>query len=58
MRCTCLSDGEETRWNRHDFVGVLKDEFLPDWAREKLAELTGPRQEQREASQTGGMNMT
>ena len=58
VRCTCLSDGEETRWNRHDFVGVLKDEFLPDWAQEKLAELTAPRQEQSEASQTGGMNMT
>ena len=32
--CTCLGDGEQTRWNRNDFVGVLKDEFLPDWAKE------------------------
>ncbi len=36
---TCLGDGEQTRWNRDDFIGVLKDEFLPDWAREKLEEL-------------------
>ena len=36
IRCTCLGDGEETRWNRADFTGVLKDEFLPDWAAEKL----------------------
>ena len=34
--CVCLGDGERTRWNRNDFVGVLKDEFLPDWARESL----------------------
>ena len=27
------------RWNRTDFTGVLKEEFLPDWAREKLQEL-------------------
>ena len=42
--CTCLGDGEETRWNRMDFVGVLKEEFLPDWAREKLVELRGTEQ--------------
>lgn len=41
IRCTCLGDGEETRWNRTDFIGVLKDELLPAWASEKLKELTG-----------------
>ena len=46
VRCTCLGDGEMTRWNRDEFVGVLKEELLPDWAREKLAELTAPRQEE------------
>lgn len=43
---TCLSDGEKTRWNRSDFIGVLDEQFLPDWALEKLEELRGPRQEQ------------
>lgn len=33
---TCLMDGEECRWDRHKIIGVLKDEFLPDWAREKM----------------------
>ena len=41
---TCLGDGERTRWNRTDFTGVLKDEFLPDWSREKLDELQAQKQ--------------
>lgn len=56
IRCTCLGDGEMTRWNRADFIGMLKDEFLPDWAKEKLMELKG--QEQNNASpMMGGMTM-
>ena len=52
---TCLSDGETARWNREDFIGVLDDKFLPDWAREKLAELMT--QEQADAPTMGGMKM-
>lgn len=26
---TCLSDGEKTRWNREDFIGVLRDSICP-----------------------------
>ena len=45
-----------TRWNRTDFIGVLNEEFLPDWAKEKLMELKG--QEQRDVSpMMGGMTM-
>ena len=39
VRCTCLGDGEMTRWNRHEFIGVLDEKHLPDWAQEKLMEL-------------------
>jgi len=49
---TCLGDGEQTRWNRADFIGVLKEEFLPDWAREKLKEIQAPK---RSGPQMGGM---
>ena len=44
IRCTCLGDSEQARWNRTDFIDVLKEEFLPEWAEEKLAELRGPEQ--------------
>ena len=43
---TCLGDGEQTRWDRSDFTGVLDEQYLPDWALERLEELRGPRQEQ------------
>lgn len=41
-----------TRWNRTDFTGVLKEDFLPGWAREKLEELQG------QNAGMGGMRMT
>ena len=44
IRATCLSDGEMARWNRSDFTGVLDEQYLPGWARIKLAELTGQEQ--------------
>ena len=54
VRCTCLGDGETTRWNRDEFIGVLDEQFLPEWAQEKLAELTAPRQEE---TTTGKMKL-
>jgi len=34
-----LIDGEKARFNRSDFIGICDENYLPDWAREKLAEL-------------------
>ena len=34
-----MGDGETTRWNRSEFVGIIRDECIPDCAAEKLAEL-------------------
>lgn len=39
---TCLGDGEQTRWNREDFCGVLDEQYLPDWAWEKLEQTQEP----------------
>lgn len=55
IRSVCLGDGEQTRWNRHDFVGVLKDELLPDWARKRLTELKAPNP--NDNPENGGMKM-
>ena len=52
---TCLGDGEKTRWDRTDFVGVLDEQYLPDWAAEKLAELRG--RDQTDSPAQGGMEM-
>ena len=49
---TNLADGEKTRWDRTDFVGVLADSHLPDWAIEKLSEMR-----EQESSAMGGMEM-
>ena len=44
---TCLGDVKKTHWwNRLDFMGVLDEQYLPDWAVERLEELRGPQQEQ------------
>ena len=53
--CTCLGDGEQTRWNRNDFIGVLKDEFLPDWAKESLKQYQRPEQAEKQEMQFGGI---
>lgn len=39
IRATCLADGEMSRWNRADFYGPIKEELLPDWAREQTERL-------------------
>ncbi|NDO20464.1 hypothetical protein FMM68_12480 [Lachnospiraceae bacterium MD329] len=51
----CLSDGEETRWNRGDFISVIRDECMPDWAKEKLRLLKG---EQQPANQENEINLS
>ena len=57
IRCTCLGDGGTTRWNRRDFDGVLKPEFLPRWAEQKLAELNRQQQTSAPTPTMGGMTM-
>lgn len=54
---TNLGDGERSRWNRSDFIGVLADSHLPDWAKERLAELKGQEQSEGDTPEMGGMTM-
>ena len=50
-----LKDGEQTNYNRGDFLGVISEEHLPDWAREKLAEMTAPNEGENQDMTMGGM---
>lgn len=34
-----LIDGEQTRLERYDFLGVLDEQYMPDWAKIKLYDL-------------------
>ena len=36
---TCLYDNEHSRWQRGNFLGTIKPEALPDWARLKLSQM-------------------
>lgn len=49
-----FKDGENTHFYRQDFLGVLKDEYLPEWASEKLAEMH-PQEEALEDGMHMGM---
>ncbi|MEG2719709.1 MAG: DUF3849 domain-containing protein, partial [Oscillospiraceae bacterium] len=37
-----LNDGEKTNFHRNDFLGIIDEKYLPDWAKGKLAELESP----------------
>lgn len=54
-----LKDGEETHFYRQDFLGVIKDEALPDWAKENLAKFsnTETQSNAESPSEDGGMKM-
>ncbi len=38
-----------------DFIGVLKDEYLPDWAKESLKQYQRSENEETQEMQMGGM---
>ncbi|TEB17083.1 hypothetical protein Psfp_00817 [Pelotomaculum sp. FP] len=39
-----LYSGKESRWNREDILGVLKTEYIPDWAKEQLKQILAGQQ--------------
>lgn len=52
-----LKDGEQTIYSRSEVIGILKDEHLPDWARDKIAERYPPDEGETESQgiTMGGM---
>lgn len=45
--CINLYNGKESRFERRDVLGKLKSEFMPEWAKEKLAEIQTKRAEKQ-----------
>lgn len=53
-----LSDGEETHFYRSDFVGIIADKHIPEWAKEKMEQLTSQNKEQKNAPENNiNLNM-
>ena len=50
-----LNDGEKAQFYRQDFIGVAADEYLPEGARERLAELTAEQEQTQNDSPKMGM---
>lgn len=44
-----LVDGEKTHFYRQDFIGVIADAYVPQWAKEKLEQLNAPSEQQEAA---------
>lgn len=43
----CFLDSEETHFQRSDFVGIIADEHIPQWAKEKLEQFASQNEEQK-----------
>ena len=54
---TCLIDGDTARWDRHQILGVIRDEYIPTWAREKLEEMRPKEIVQEDNQEMGEMQI-
>lgn len=52
-----VSDGEKGYYRRTDFVGALKEEFVPEWAQENTQKYLEPDESADEPDEDGGMTM-
>ncbi len=51
-----LNDGEKTHFYRSDFIGIVSNEYIPEWAKEKMEQIQ--QQEQKSApEQAINLNM-
>ena len=52
-----VSDGEKTYYRRTDFVGALKEELIPEWAKENTQKYLEADDLADEPDEDGGMTM-
>lgn len=52
-----LSDGEKTHFYRSDFVGILAEQHIPQWAVEKMKQIQAQQKQETDPKQTINLNM-
>ena len=52
-----VSDGEKGYYRRTDFIGALKEEFVPEWAKENTQKYLEPDEPADEPDEDGGMTL-
>ena len=55
-----LSDGEKTHFYRSDFVGIIDEQHIPQWAAEKMEQIQAQQEQQEQETapeQTINLNM-
>lgn len=46
-----LYSGREARWNREDILGIVKPEYMPDWAKARLHQLEAERKAKQKSQE-------
>ena len=52
-----LSDGEKTQFYRSDFVGIISNEYIPEWAEKKMQQIQTQQEQATAPDQTINLNM-
>ncbi len=52
-----LIDGEKTHFDRSDFVGIISNEYIPEWAEVKMQQIQMQQEQETISEQTINLNM-
>lgn len=52
-----MADGEKGYYRRTDFIGALKEEFVPEWAKGNTQKYLEPDEPADEPTEDGGMTI-
>ncbi len=54
-----LNDGEKTHFYRSDFIGIVSNEYIPEWAKEKMEQIQSQQEQkgQETPQETINLNM-
>ncbi|MDE6725256.1 MAG: DUF3849 domain-containing protein, partial [Ruminiclostridium sp.] len=52
-----LSDGEKTQFYRSDFVDIISNEYIPEWAEKKMQQIQTQQEQATAPDQTINLNM-